>query len=78
MLSYTTPLKGARKDVFETICRQLAAGQAEFSYLDLAVASDYSLPAVLTAVRFLEAQGRILVERRGAGRANRYAIPAGT
>lgn len=67
-------LKGAPSQVFQTITRLLAAGYTEFSYLDLAVESDYSLPAVIESVRRLEALGLLTVERRGHGRPNRYTL----
>lgn len=68
-------LKGASGHIYRTIQALLATGNAEFSYLDLAVESDYSLPAVIEAVRRLEALGLLVVERRGPGRPNRYQFP---
>ena len=75
MHPHPTRLKGASGHIYRTIQAMLAHGNAEFSYLDLAVESDYSLPAVIESVRRLEALGLLVVERRGPGRPNRYQFP---
>jgi len=71
---FVAPLKGADGYVLNTIIRLVDGGENVLSSLRLADETYYTEPTIHAAIRRLERDGWISVERGGPRRANRYQV----
>lgn len=73
---HALPPKHAAGYILQTIRTRIHGGQDAISYMEISVASGYSLPTVQAAVAKLQQLEYLRVQRQRAGRPNRYEIIA--